>query len=661
LTQIQEKVDSVARLPVKWSDQLKELLREHERPPISELNRLLAIAETSGELLDEMVDLKAFLNDAGHWIENISRIFGKRKGPRNSNINSGLSEVEKLFGTEKTLSNFRFLLAKANQMALECPEVHILNDAIGQAEEYQKRLALLLNDPNVSLAALNDMHNEAIMLDIGMEEFSELMDKKRSVEWEENSKTLISGKEEEIKPFIEMIKSGLEIGITQDHPQMVALTKIKSLADAWRDQAHNIFRSKLKIDSLLEIERILLDGKLTPYYKATMQQLEQLYNSIQSWYQKASEIFEIKHSGDTLVIGKLKTQNYELVKQILMESEALSMSLEIPEILETIAVTETWLQRGKKVLCRPRSSKSFQMVLSDLLKNVEIFANTHISIESVCFCRTEAGDQSPEIVCLDCNHSYHASCLGITKKVMSNMTDFVCFVCNGKFDAMKRDSKLPSLMELQAYLSEGQSLPLIPPEVSVMEKIVENLISFKKFVFEFLAKDGSDDKSNLKNLLRSSAGLDVIIDPEMAQLRKQVERIKVADNDDKEIHMDKAGPRYCICREVYTADKPMIGCDQCSEWYHWDCLGLSSRNVDALRDVGFICTLCNTQNTSNKKSEKHSKILSSSDAHNRRKIPQMEKNSPICETENCTDDAPVQVFKVRFNDNNITETKVFRA
>jgi hypothetical protein len=395
LTQIQENVDSVAGLPVKWADQLKELLRENERPPISELSRLLAIAETSGELLDEMVDLKAFLNEAGHLIENISRIFGKQRG-RNSDINSGLSEVEKLFGSEKTLSNFRLLLAKANQMALECPEIHILNDAICQAEEYQGRLKHLLNDRNASLTALNDMYNEAIKLDIGIEEFFELVEKKRCAEWEENAKMLVSGKEEEIKSYTEMIKSGLEIGITQDHPQMVTLTKIKSVADEWRDQAHNIFRlSKFKIESLLEIEQVLLDGKLTPYYKATMQQLQQLYDSIKTWYLKASEIFEIKHSSDTLVIGKLKTQNYELVKQLLMESESLSMSLEIPEILETIAVTETWLQRGKKVLCRPRSSKSFQMVLSDLLKNVEIFANTHIPLESVCFCRAEVKDQLP--------------------------------------------------------------------------------------------------------------------------------------------------------------------------------------------------------------------------------------------------------------------------
>jgi hypothetical protein len=241
----------------------------------------------------------------------------------------------------------------------------------------------------------------------------------------------------------------------------------------------------------------------------------------------------------------------------------------------------------------------------------------------------------------------------------SNITDFKCFVCSGKFDAIKRDGNLPSLEKLQAYLSEGQSLSLVPQEVQVIEKIAEKLVSFKKFVFEFLAKNAGNDKSNLRELIRSSAGLDVLIDPEMAQLRKRAERMQLVDNDCNKIDIDDGEPRYCICREVYSADKPMIGCDQCSEWYHWECLGLNSRNVDALRDVGFICTICSTANTFKKKTEKHTKILSSSDTHNKEKVTQIEqKNSssviPLGEIEN--DDEPVKVFKVLFIEFNFKET-----
>jgi hypothetical protein len=399
--QLSEKVDSVAAQPVKWSDQLQELLRQNERPLFHELNRLLAIAELSGELLDEMIDLKAYVNEANFWIENINRIFGKRKAPRKSEINPGLTRVDKLFGPERTLSHLHILLAKAHQMTLECPEVHVLKEAIGKAEQYRERSASLLQDSSASLKELNDLYNQGIDLEIGVEELFDLQDKIRLVQWEENAKNLLSGQKEEIKPFTEMIRAGLEMGITQDHPQMVALKDIKSVADEWRDHAHNILRlSKLNIGSLFEIKKILLDGKSTPYYKATMQQLEQLYGSIHIWYEKASEIFEIL-KGDKLMIGSLKTQNYEQVKDFLIESEALSMSLEIPEILETMALTEAWLQRGKKALCRPRSSKTFQIILSDLVKNVEVFANTNISGGTVCFCRMQVKDQS--LVKLLCN------------------------------------------------------------------------------------------------------------------------------------------------------------------------------------------------------------------------------------------------------------------
>jgi hypothetical protein len=32
---------------------------------------------------------------------------------------------------------------------------------------------------------------------------------------------------------------------------------------------------------------------------------------------------------------------------------------------------------------------------------------------------------------------------------------------------------------------------------------------------------------------------------------------------------------YCVCRKPYDKDQAMIACDQCSEWYHYSCLGLA--------------------------------------------------------------------------------------
>ncbi|KAM3736018.1 hypothetical protein ACB098_10G131500 [Castanea mollissima] len=45
---------------------------------------------------------------------------------------------------------------------------------------------------------------------------------------------------------------------------------------------------------------------------------------------------------------------------------------------------------------------------------------------------------------------------------------------------------------------------------------------------------------------------------------------------------------YCICRKPYD-QKAMIACDQCDEWYHFDCINLvSPPNF-------YICPACKPQ------------------------------------------------------------------
>ena len=35
-----------------------------------------------------------------------------------------------------------------------------------------------------------------------------------------------------------------------------------------------------------------------------------------------------------------------------------------------------------------------------------------------------------------------------------------------------------------------------------------------------------------------------------------------------------AATLYCLCRLPYDQDRPMLACDYCSNWFHYDCVGL---------------------------------------------------------------------------------------
>lgn len=40
---------------------------------------------------------------------------------------------------------------------------------------------------------------------------------------------------------------------------------------------------------------------------------------------------------------------------------------------------------------------------------------------------------------------------------------------------------------------------------------------------------------------------------------------------------------YCVCRKIDTS-RPMLSCDKCEEWYHFDCVGLDMVSDDWLLD-----------------------------------------------------------------------------
>ena len=140
------------------------------------------------------------------------------------------------------------------------------------------------------------------------------------------------------------------------------------------------------MDSLFEIEKLLLASKSNHHYKATLHQLEKLHDSIKNWYGQAGEIFEKDFAGN-LNVRNIKNRSYDSVKELLMNAESLSIQLEIPEVLDLMKTSESWLQKGKKVLGRTKSSKNFKLLLTDLQNNVNVFASDNDLQGLMCFCK----------------------------------------------------------------------------------------------------------------------------------------------------------------------------------------------------------------------------------------------------------------------------------
>jgi antitoxin component HigA of HigAB toxin-antitoxin module len=56
--------------------------------------------------------------------------------------------------------------------------------------------------------------------------------------------------------------------------------------------------------------------------------------------------------------------------------------------------------------------------------------------------------------------------------------------------------------------------------------------------------------------------------------------------------LEQTTQAYCICRRPYEGF--MIGCDDCEEWYHGSCIGVSESRAD--RYEKYSCVRCSTKN-----------------------------------------------------------------
>ncbi|XP_027080412.2 lysine-specific demethylase JMJ17-like [Coffea arabica] len=116
----------------------------------------------------------------------------------------------------------------------------------------------------------------------------------------------------------------------------------------------------------------------------------------------------------------------------------------------------------------------------------------------------------------------------------------------------------PSLQQVQRHLKEGLAIN-VPPEDYFTRRLTE--VKHIGLQWADTAKKVSMDGGAL--------GLDKVFD-----LIAQGEDLPLVCEKELKLLRDRS-MLYCICRRPYD-QRAMIACDNCDEWYHFDCIKLSS-------------------------------------------------------------------------------------
>ncbi|KAM2035173.1 hypothetical protein EV2_039190 [Malus domestica] len=137
-----------------------------------------------------------------------------------------------------------------------------------------------------------------------------------------------------------------------------------------------------------------------------------------------------------------------------------------------------------------------------------------------------------------------------------------------RVDSLLEGSQKPTIQQIQQQLKEGAALN-IPPEDYYWQKLTEVRII------------GLQWADTAKTVVADSGALPL---DKIFELVSEGENLPV--RVEKELKLLKARSMlYCICRKPYD-QRAMIACDQCDEWYHFDCIKLRSTPKT------YICPAC---------------------------------------------------------------------
>lgn len=134
-------------------------------------------------------------------------------------------------------------------------------------------------------------------------------------------------------------------------------------------------------------------------------------------------------------------------------------------------------------------------------------------------------------------------------------------------------TKKLSMNDVKALIESGEKLKVNSQELKSLKASLRAVRSWSNKVKRCNLEQGSIHVNNVKELIREHESFLIEMPEELAKLKQ-------------------ATQSYCICRRPY--DGFMIGCDECDEWYHGPCIGVSESRAD--RFDKYVCIRCTVKN-----------------------------------------------------------------
>jgi len=247
LGNIVQRVVDKARMPEAWQEKLDKILDDEAKPPLKALRSLVSEGERIPYDLPGLPDLKAFVDRCNEWVEEATNYITRKQQNRRKNEkawrkgnSAKAAELEERDRELRKIGNIHKLLAEAEHISFDCPEITTLRERAETIAEFQQNAQNALRQPALhSTQEFEDLAELGKGFNVDIPEVEKLDKVRQQMKWNDQAKECRSQRQT-LTDVEHLIQQAVELGIPGHNEHLMHFIQQKEAGEMWESKAKEL-------------------------------------------------------------------------------------------------------------------------------------------------------------------------------------------------------------------------------------------------------------------------------------------------------------------------------------------------------------------------------------------------------------------------------------
>ncbi|KAI9760536.1 MAG: hypothetical protein M4579_001621 [Chaenotheca gracillima] len=549
-----QKVYDRARLPEVWASKLESALSDDPRPQLKALRSLVAEGERIPFELPQLPTLKAFVDRCNDWVEEATNYIVRKQQNRRKNEkawrkgnSARAAEMEERDRELRKIENVVKLLAEADEISFDCPEINQLRERADGIRDFQRDAQAALHSPTThSTQEFEDLVEIGRGFNVDIPEVEELDKVVQQKKW--NDQVTDRRKQYlDIKEVADLVEKGTALGIPEQNQHMRLFKDQVEGGKMWEKKAKELMAAETV--HYQQLDALAAQAATLPVCRDTMHAVDCFLNRQRQAHAQVVELYELSKNPDIRLRPKYK----DVRETIDALAELHSKPTGTIDLEKEQKRHEDWMRKGKKLFGKANAPLHILMAhmqyveqrnaaclrISDVPRapaeptsrghtpdgsqSSNVMDSSGRDRDIFCICRQP--ESGMMIECEVCHEWYHGKCMKIPRGRIKEDDKYTCPICDWRVK-IPRDAARPKLEDLMAWHDEVEQLPFQPDEEEVLFNIIDAALTFRNFIKTCIDSPltTAEELPTQRFYLRKIEGAEVLLVQETNFFRKEVHR-----------------------------------------------------------------------------------------------------------------------------------------